>query len=250
MRKLLCPSALLLMVAFSCSKELRPLAPRIVPQFHTRIELANSDFIHDNGAAAITGTGTDRSPKALSQLVTLELKRYPGELLQRLALFEVIICENLRVNSEARLIVVNLESGTMYVDCRLILSTKELAIRLLHHEVFHLIDYRDDGTLYSDDKWLRINSKEFSYLGTEAAAAERFGKTTEPLEGVLGIISGYAAVALEEDKAELFSFMIVDLKGVERRCQQDQVLKAKTARIIEILNSFGPGIATMLLGSN
>ena len=35
--------------------------------------------------------------------------------------------------------------------------------RVFHHEYFHLVDYFDDGRLYSDIEWTRLNPKGTVY---------------------------------------------------------------------------------------
>ena len=48
-----------------------------------------------------------------------------------------------------------------------------------HHEFFHIIDYRDDGQVYSDSRWARLNPQTFRY-GDGGAKMQ-----ADPLSGLL-----------------------------------------------------------------
>jgi hypothetical protein len=250
MSRLVSGTLLSAFIGLSCSRASTPNDAYNSDRLTTRIECAKSQFTHETGSAAITGEAADEIPPSVRKLIFLELDRYPTRLLQRMALFEIIVCESLRADGEPRVMTFNLVSGTLYVDCRILEYPRVFAQRVLHHEVFHLIDYRDDGNVYADEEWFRLNPRNFEYLKSVSKATAKYGDLTALNVSQPGLLSGYSAVSLEEDKAELFSFMVVDPRMVERQCAQDTVVSAKAARIRAILNSFGPGTARDLLGTD
>jgi hypothetical protein len=57
-----------------------------------------------------------------------------------------------------------------------------------------------------------------------------------------GFLNQYSTTAVAEDKAEVFAFMIVEPKYVDAKVQTDPFLKAKVARMRELLADFCPEV--------
>ena len=80
---------------------------------------------------------------------------------------------------------------------------------VLHHEFFHYIDYADDQS-YDDDEWEGLNQKGFKYGNGGDSEREwvKLDKNTR------GFINHYSTTALEEDRAEIYQYLIKeDKKG-------------------------------------
>ncbi len=76
---------------------------------------------------------------------------------------------------------------------------------VIHHEYFHFVDYVDDGKIYGPDpEWESLNEPSFSY--GNGGALNREWKPLDP--NCVGFLNFYSTTAIEEDKAELFAYMM------------------------------------------
>ncbi|MDX1986420.1 MAG: hypothetical protein SFV17_07005 [Candidatus Obscuribacter sp.] len=53
-----------------------------------------------------------------------------------------------------------------------------------------------------------------------------------------GFISEYAMDAVIEDKAEVYSYLLIDHRGTEKLAREDRILARKVVRMKELLHSF------------
>ena len=117
----------------------------------------------------------------------------------------------------------------------LILSSKErnfAYIRIvLHHEIFHYIDWIDDYS-FKDAQFAKLNIKNFSY-GNGGENEREWIKLDKNLKG---FINHYSTSALEEDKAEIYQYLI----GCpdEALNNKDEIVMKKAQRIQEFVNQF------------
>lgn len=111
---------------------------------------------------------------------------------------------------------------------------------IIHHEFYHYIDFVDDGIVYDDKEWKKLNPKEFKYgNGGRYARGAEMGLVTN---AVPGFISRYSTSGVEEDKAEVFRCMMLNLRETEMRAEEDPVLKSKVLRMKELLKTFSPEV--------
>jgi hypothetical protein len=132
-----------------------------------------------------------------------------------------------------------LEHDDLYYDvvCG---SHSELYVRaVIHHEFFHLLDYKDDGKLYSDPAWSALNPKGFKY-GRGGARAQDDALGSLLTDAKPGFLNSYSTQGVEEDKAEVFAYLIVRQGLVEARVKKDDVLAAKVRRMKDLMRSFCP----------
>jgi hypothetical protein len=108
---------------------------------------------------------------------------------------------------------------------------------VIHHEFFHIIDYQDDGEVYRDDAWASLNPDGFRYGtgGKDMQDDHGAGVWDDSLRGVL---NRYSTAGVEEDKAEIFAYMITAYQAVERRAANDPVLFAKTETMRDLVARF------------
>jgi hypothetical protein len=109
---------------------------------------------------------------------------------------------------------------------------------VVHHEYFHYVDFRDDGIVYGDDVWKKLNSAGFKYgRGGASARGNTQGLVRMPKPG---FITDYASSGVEEDKAEVFRCMLVNLVEMEARAKSDEYLARKVQQMKKLLNDFCP----------
>lgn len=111
---------------------------------------------------------------------------------------------------------------------------------IVHHEFYHYIDFVDDGLVYEDKDWKKLNPQEFKYgSGGKNARGADMGLVTN---GIRGFISKYGTSGVEEDKAEIFRCMMLNLREMEMRAEDDPFLKSKITRMKELMVKYSPEI--------
>ena len=102
---------------------------------------------------------------------------------------------------------------------------------VLHHEFFHYIDFADDFN-YDDDGWDDLNQKGFEY-GNGGDSEREWIKLEK---NQVGFINHYSTTALEEDRAEIYQYLISCPD--EALNNNDIIVSKKAKRIQEFLNNF------------
>ena len=102
---------------------------------------------------------------------------------------------------------------------------------VLHHELFHYIDYSDDLN-YDDDGWDILNQKGFEY-GNGGDSEREWIKLEK---NQIGFINHYSTTALEEDRAEIYQYLISCPD--EALNNNDIIVSKKAKRIQNFLNNF------------
>jgi hypothetical protein len=94
---------------------------------------------------------------------------------------------------------------------------KDYIVNVIHHEIFHFIDHIMYGNIYrADAEWLSFNSSEFKYGNGGALNRE-----WKPLDkDCVGFLNYYSTTGMEEDKAEIFSYLLNwPKKAKENTCE-------------------------------
>lgn len=168
-----------------------------------------------------------------------EWNLYPVELVARTGLKRIILCEGLSFDGQLRAAIPDFPHDDLYLDVSRGSYSASYVRKVLHHEFFHVIDWKDDGALYSDPSWCRLNPDGFAY-GRGGAAVQ--GDSTVSLldDSVPGFLNKYSRAGVEEDKAELFANLVVNPSEVEKRLDSDRVLERKVERLKALLKTFSP----------
>lgn len=168
-----------------------------------------------------------------------EFSLYPVECIRRSGLRRIVMCRALSFAGQPRTAVPDYQHDTLYLDvCRGAYSVPYVR-KVLHHEFFHMIDYRDDGHVYEDAAWSALNGSEFTYGrgGIDAQSQPHASLATTRYPGFLTL---YGTTGVEEDKAELFCHLVVVQEYVMERERLDPVLRAKVKRLKDTLIEFCP----------
>ncbi len=187
-----------------------------------------------DGRAAVT-----RSLEHYVPLLAAEFTLYPPELIERSALKRLVLCADLTFAGQRRNAVPDFEHDVLYLDVSRGTHSKSYLRTVIHHELFHILDYRDDGLLYQDDRWVALNQKGFRY-GSGGRAAQDNHQMSLLTEETPGFLTAYSQTGVEEDKAETFAHLIVHSDHVLQRAARDPVIEAKVQRIKELMASFCP----------
>lgn len=102
---------------------------------------------------------------------------------------------------------------------------------VLHHELFHYIDYVVNE-IYVDEEWKSFNQPGFTY-GNGGDSEREWIKLEK---GVMGFINHYSTTAVEEDKAEIYQYLMGDPD--EALNNRDLIVQKKAKRIQKFMNDF------------
>ena len=173
-----------------------------------------------------------RAARVLEQ----ELARYPRRFLTQSRLRRVVVTRSLSEGGAPIPSLPNLE-GALLLDAD---APEAFLRRLVHHEVFHFVDYAGDDQLKRDPSWQRLNDRWFVYgSGGRYARAPGSARLTADLPG---FVSKYATSGLEEDKAETFAFLMAAPARLEAIATRDTVIRAKISALKAELQKFCPEI--------
>ena len=162
------------------------------------------------------------------KLIEKNFNKYNSDFLEKINLKYVVLCENLSVSEIDAGGIPNHQMKTLIINIKF---EKDHFQRIIHHEVFHLINesFKD---LFVDDDWKDINNKKFNY--TECSTcSDRLNLSL--LEETKGFLTEYSMSTPSEDMAEVFSFLITDRKNIENKALKDPVLKKKISYIKKTL---------------
>jgi hypothetical protein len=188
---------------------------------------------------AIDGKEASRDDiDSYAPILASEWNCYPVSLVKRSKLRRIILCRDLSFAGQPRTAIPDFEHDDLYLDVARGRYSEPYVRKVIHHEFFHVIDYRN-GTLYADDRWSRLLPKDTRY-GTGGKDAQNDSSVTGIRDDLPGFLNKYATTGVEEDKAELFAHMIVSRKIVDERAAKDAVLRAKVVLLRDVLKAFCP----------
>ena len=152
-----------------------------------------------------------------------EFAVYPPRFVKATTLRRIVLCSRLALRGRPVEAITNLDRSTLYFDVGP--SSSSYQRRTIHHEFFHVVDYSDDRG-YADEEWEELNPPSFSY-GSGGWSMRMDPTAWRPDDSIPGFLNKYSTSGVEEDKAEVFSHMIVDYAAVNDRTKTDTVLRHK-----------------------
>jgi hypothetical protein len=184
--------------------------------------------------------GYDAAPATIASylpILALEWELYPRAAIEKSALRRIILCDELTFAGQRRTAVPDLENNDLYLDAARGRYDERYTRSVIHHEFFHIIDYRDDGELYADRRWAELNPTSFAY-STGGKNAQGDSSASLMSNDRPGYLNTYSMTGVEEDKADVFANMIVNGKLLTERAAADPVLHTKMQLMKELLSKF------------
>ena len=171
--------------------------------------------------------------------LSAQIAVYPRSFLEKVGLKCVVLCEGLSFEGTKCPAYADVERGRIYFDVRTSLDASYLK-RAFHHELFHQIDFAEDGVLDSDSFWESLNTPGFRYTQNadrmqEGAAGRDDAAAPE------GFLNWYATSSPAEDKAEVYAALVVDRGEARRRIERDPILSRKADRVRQTFDRLGAG---------
>ena len=153
----------------------------------------------DNNINCFNSTKKDLEKKYL--IIEKNLSRYPKDFLKKINLKYIVLCEDLSISGIGTAGIPDNVMKTLIVDIKF---NKKYFERVLHHEVFHIINdsYRE---IFNEKIWSSFNPLGFNYAEcstcTKKIGLDTYLKTN-------GFLTEYSRSTASEDMAEVFSHLM------------------------------------------
>ena len=153
----------------------------------------------DNNINCFNSTKKDLEKKYL--IIEKNLSRYPKDFLKKINLKYIVLCEDLSISGIGTAGIPDNVMKTLIVDIKF---NEKYFERVLHHEVFHIINdsYKE---IFNEKIWSSFNPLGFNYAEcstcTKKIGLDTYLKTN-------GFITEYSRSTASEDMAEVFSHLM------------------------------------------
>ena len=174
--------------------------------------------IKDNNVSCFNSSEKNIEKKL--PIIEKNLNRYSSIFLNKINLKYIVMCENLSVSQIRAAGVPNITTRTLVVDIKF---NEEHFERVLHHEIFHMIN-DSHKKIFLFEEWKNFNNSEFKYAKC-STCSDRLGLSL--LKENKGFVTEYSMSTASEDMAEVFSFLITDKKKIENKALKDPILNKK-----------------------
>ena len=169
-------------------------------------------------------------------LIYNNLKKYSYNFLKKINLKYIVLCENLSISGINTAGIPDNVMKTLILDIKF---DRKYFERVIHHEVFHIINDQHKK-LFNENEWKKFNDLKFEYAKcstcTENLGLDKYEKTN-------GFFTEYSKSTVSEDMAEVYSYIIyLDAEKIKQIRSLDAILNKKISyiesKIKKIDNSF------------
>ena len=165
------------------------------------------------------------------QIISKNLNRYSKEFLRKINLRYIVMCENLSISGINTAGIPDHIMKTLIIDIKF---NEKYFERVLHHELFHIIN-DSFKELFNEDEWKKFNKPNFKYADC-STCSRKLG--LETFKNTNGFFTEYSMTIPSEDMAEVFSHLIIG----NYKNSNDEILNKKIKfikdKLKEIDNSF------------
>ena len=149
----------------------------------------------------------DSKKKDLDQkykIIQKNLNKYDQNFLKKINLKYIVLCEDLSISKINTAGIPDNIMKTLILDIKF---NKNYFERVIHHEVFHIINdsYKD---IFNVKIWSSFNNKEFEYAEC-STCTDKLGLDT--YSNTKGFFSEYSQSTASEDMAEVFSHLMIGI---------------------------------------
>lgn len=228
------------------SQEYTPMLPKKDARTVARIcrvpvQIPSSFTSTTNGRSIWTfGTPKPKQVTLAKDLVREAILVYPIDFIRDIGVRRIILCSDLRENSNPVGSVCWPESNGAF---SIALYTSRIPNShsgrwayeaAIHHEILHAIASWDTPYLSRtiDSAWRRLSTPESRY-GTQQIGSWK----NRRFHPELGLVSRYAKTSPREDRAEVFSYLVMSFDELSSACTSDRLLRAKVRAIIAFLRT-------------
>ena len=153
----------------------------------------------DNNINCFNSTKQDLKKKYV--IIEKNLGRYSKDFLKKINLKYIVLCEDLSISGIRTAGIPDNVMKTLIVDIKF---NEKYFERVLHHEVFHIINdtFKE---IFDENTWSSFNPKEFRYAEC-STCTKKIG--LETYSNPNGFITEYSQSTASEDMAEVFSHLM------------------------------------------
>jgi len=170
------------------------------------------------------------------KIISNSLKIYSTNYLKKINLKYIVMCENLSISELYTAGIPDNIMKTLILDIKF---NEDYFERIIHHEVFHIVNLQHKE-IFNDEEWIKFNNPKFKYAEcstcTKNISLKRYKETK-------GFFTEYSKSTAAEDMAEVYSH-IISLKNdkINQISKLDPILNNKILyikdKIKQIENSF------------
>ena len=153
-------------------------------------------------------------------VIERNIKRYNSKFLKKINLKYIVLCEDLFISNINTGGIPDNKNRTLILDINF---NKKYFERMIHHEIFHMIQnsYEED---INDQKFSLFNNSDFEYAEC-STCSDRLN--LDLYENTNGFLTEYSKSIPSEDMAEIFSFLMVNKNLIEEKIKNDPILNNK-----------------------
>ena len=129
------------------------------------------------------------------------LNKYSYNFLKKINLKYIVLCENLSISGINTAGIPDNIIKTLILDIKF---NKDYFERVIHHEVFHVINDQHKE-LFNESEWIKFNASNFKYSEC-STCTEKLGLNT--YNKTKGFFTEYLKSTASEDMAEVYSHLI------------------------------------------
>jgi len=159
------------------------------------------------------------------KIIYKNLSRYSYNYLKKINLKYIVLCEDLSISGIKTAGIPDNLMKTLILDIKF---NKDYFERVIHHEVFHIINDQY-SKLFNESEWIKFNNSEFEYAEC-STCTEKLG--LETYKNTKGFFTEYSKSTASEDMAEVYSHMIfLQKKHINKIRKIDKILNNKISYI-------------------
>ena len=138
------------------------------------------------------------------QIIKKNLDKYDQEFLKKINLKYIVLCEDLSISNINTAGIPDNIMKTLILDIKF---NEDYFERVIHHEVFHIINdsFKD---IFNKKIWSSFNNEEFEYAKC-STCTDKLGLDT--YTNTKGFFSEYSQSTASEDMAEVFSHLMIGI---------------------------------------
>ncbi|MDL2341659.1 MAG: hypothetical protein QFB87_01095 [Patescibacteria group bacterium] len=171
-----------------------------------------------------------------------EFSKYPTDLVVNSGLKTIGLVKSLQVSGGSRAAAPAPSiTGMLYDVIAMTNAGSAYAREVVSHEYWHYLDYKMRGSYsYADSQWNACNPSGFSYGSGGASAYGPNSGYTAAFHPQAGFITAYSKYAIEEDRAEMFGWLMYSSSSVKNLA--DSGINCKTSRLTTIVHQLSPAM--------
>ena len=153
-------------------------------------------------------------------VIEKNLNLYNSDFLNKIKLKYIVFCENLYISGINTGGIPDNKNRTLILDINF---NQEYFERMIHHEVFHMIQ-NSHSNVFDENKFSSFNKSSFNYAKCSTCSDKL---NLDLYENTNGFLTEYSKSIPSEDMAEIFSFLMTDKETIEDRISSDKILNNK-----------------------